>query len=269
VMKHTTLLREIEKLEAERRATRAEIASDRVAFARLVGIEPDEWQRRLLRSDAPRILINCGRQTGKSTSAGVLALHGALTSPGALVLILAPAERQAKELFSKVLAFYRTLGYPIPTDSYRKLGMELKNASRIEALPGTEKTVRGFSAVDLLIVDEASRVSDELYHAVRPMLAVSGGKLLMLSTPFGKRGEFYEAWENGGNDWERYEVPASECPRISEEFLASERRALPERVYRQEFECEFTETDDQVFSTDLVMGALTDEVAPLELGWSW
>src|SRR5215207_629006 len=268
-MKATQLLREIEKLEAERSAARAEVAADRVAFARLVGIEPDEWQRRLLGSDAPQVLINCGRQTGKSTIAAVLALHGALISPGALVLILAPAERQAKELFAKVTAFYRSLGYVIPTESYRKLGMELKNGSRIEALPGTEKTVRGFSAVDLLIVDEASRVEDELYHAVRPMLAVSGGRLMMLSTPFGKRGEFYEAWENGANAWERYEVRASECPRISAEFLASERRAMPERVFRQEFLCEFTETDDQVFSHDLVMGALTDEVEPLDLQWSW
>ena len=268
-MKAQQLLREIEKLEATRRARRVEVKDDRVAFARLLGIEPDEWQARLLRSDAPQILINCGRQTGKSTIAAVLALHGALIRPRALVLILAPAERQGKELFSKVAAFYRTLGYPIPTDSYRKLGMELKNGSRIEALPGTEKTVRGFSAVDLLVVDEASRVSDELYHAVRPMLAVSGGRLLMLSTPFGKRGEFYEAWEDGGAAWERYEVPASECPRISAEFLAAERRAMPERVFLQEFQCMFCEVDDQIFSNELVMGALTDEVEPLELGWSW
>jgi|SRR5215203_480150 len=268
-MKATQLLKETEKLEAERKAARAEIASDRVAFARLVGLEPDEWQMRLLRSEAPQVLVNCGRQTGKSTVGAVLALHGALICPGALVLIVAPSERQGKELFSKVASFYRTLGYPIPAYSYRKLGVELKNGSRIEALPGTERTVRGFSAVDLLIVDEASRVSDELYHAIRPMLAVSGGRLLMLSTPWGKTGMFYESWENGGHQWERYEVRASECPRISEEFLAQERRAMPERIYLQEFECEFTETDDQVFSYDLVMGALTDDVEGLNLEWSW
>src|SRR5215207_6758478 len=135
-MKATQLLREIEKLEAERSAARAEVAPDRVAFARLIGIEPDEWQRRLLSSDAPQIFINCGRQTGKSTIAAVLALHGALIRASALVLIVAPSERQGKELFSKVTTFYRTLGYPIPADSYRKLGIELKNGSRIEALPG-------------------------------------------------------------------------------------------------------------------------------------
>jgi hypothetical protein len=148
----------------------------------------------------------------------LIALHRALYHPGSLALILAPAERQAKETFSKVAEMYATLGKRVASDSYRKLGMEIKNRSRIEALPGTEKTIRGFSGVDLLIVDEASRVDDGLYFAVRPMLAVSGGSLLMLSTPAGKRGVFFEEW-TGGFGWERYEVPASQCPRISEAFL--------------------------------------------------
>ena len=56
------------------------------------------------------------------------------------------------------------------------------------------------------------------------MLAVSGGSLMMLSTPYGKRGVFYEEW-TGGHGWERYEVPASQCPRISEDFLEEERAA--------------------------------------------
>ena len=148
--------------------------------------------------------------------------------PSSLVLILAPAERQAKELFSKVATAYQALGHIIPADSYRKMGMELANGSRIEALPGTEKTIRGFSGVDLLLVDEASRVADELYYAVRPMLAVSRGRLMMLTTPYGRRGVFFEEWTSeAGGAWERYEVPASQCPRISEEFLEEERGPYP------------------------------------------
>jgi hypothetical protein len=192
----------------------------------------------------------------------VLALHKALVAPGSLILILAPAERQAKELFSKVVLSYRTLGHVIPTASYTKLGMELSNGSRIEALPGTEKTVRGFSGVDLLIVDEAARVADELYYAVRPMLAVSGGRLLMLSTPFGKRGVFYEEW-TGGSAWERYTVSAEECPRIPPEFLEEERRTLGPWWFAQEYECKFMDTVDQVFATEVIHKAITDEVAPL------
>jgi hypothetical protein len=256
------LLREARRLRERENSDRPEIPRDRVEFAHRVRIVPDPWQERLLCSDAARILLNCSRQSGKSTISGVLAAHEALTRPGSLVLILAPAERQAKELFSKVTGFYRDLGHPIPADSYRKLGLALSNGSRVEALPGTEKTIRGFSGASLLIVDEAARVDDGLYYAVRPMLAVSGGRLMLLSTPFGKRGAFHHEWTEGIG-WERYEVPAAECPRIPAEFLEEERRALPDWVYRQEYGCEFTETDDQVFGYDLVQASITPEVAPL------
>jgi hypothetical protein len=187
------------------------LALDRVAFARALGLEPDPWQERLLRSASDRVLLNCCRQSGKSTMAALIALHRAIYHPGSLILILAPAERQAKETFGKVAEMYTHLpgGQAVAPESYRKLGIEFKNRSRIEALPGTEKTIRGFSGAALLILDEASRVDDGLYFAVRPMLAVSGGSLLMLSTPAGKRGVFFEEWTGGPSLW------ASKVPSIS------------------------------------------------------
>ena len=238
------------------------LALDRVAFARAVGLGPDPWQEALLRSAARRVLLNITRQGGKSTTAAIIALHGALYCPGSLVLVLAPAERQSKELFAKIAGFYRALGHVPAPDSARKLGMALPNGSRIEALPGSEKTVRGFSGVDLLIVDEAARVADELYYAVRPMLAVSAGTLMMLSTPFGKRGAFHREWTEGIG-WERYTVTAEECPRIPEAFLAEEREALGEWWYAQEYCCQFMEAVDSVFGHDLIQAALSDEVEPL------
>jgi Terminase large subunit, T4likevirus-type, N-terminal len=253
---------EIERLKALRGAASASVPADRLEFAHSLGIVPDPWQAELLGSEALRILLNCSRQSGKSTMASILALHKALAAPGSLILILAPAERQAKELFSKVAAFYRTLGHIIPMDSYRKLGMNLASGSRIEALPGSEKTIRGFSGVDLLIVDEAARVADELYYTVRPMLAVSGGRLMMLSTPFGKRGVFYEEW-TGGEGWERYTATAEECPRIPPAFLEAERKTLGPWWFAQEYECRFMDTVDQVFQTEVIDKAITDEVAPL------
>jgi hypothetical protein len=193
---------------------------------------------------------------------GVIALHRALYFPGSVVLCLAPSERQSKELFAKVSDSYRRLrGTPAPA-SDRKLGMHLPNGSRIEALPGSEKTVRGFSGTSLLIVDEAARVDDELYYAVRPMLAVSGGSLMMLTTPYGKRGAFHEEW-TGGREWDRYEVPAKDCPRITPEFLEEEREALPSYIYRQEYECSFEDTEDQIFTHEMVQAAVTPDVTPL------
>jgi hypothetical protein len=238
------------------------LALDRVSFARSVGVEPDPWQEDLLRSGSDRVLLNCSRQSGKSTMSAVIALHRALYHPGSLVLCLAPALRQSQELFGKIAGFYRDLGRPVAPQGERKLSLELENDSRIITLPGSEKTIRGFSGAALLLVDEASRVDDGLYYAIRPMLAVSGGSLMMLTTPYGKRGVFFEEWTSE-REWERYEVPARECPRISEDFLEEERSTLPPWVYRQEYECSFEETENAVFTHEMIERAVTSEVKPL------
>jgi Terminase large subunit, T4likevirus-type, N-terminal len=238
------------------------LALDPVAFAEKLGIVPDGWQEDFLRSSADRVLLNCSRQSGKSTMSAMIALHRALYHPGSLVLCLAPALRQSQELFGKVAGFYRDLGRPVAPQGERKLSLELENGSRIITLPGSEKTIRGFSGATLLLVDEASRVDDGLYYAIRPMLAVSGGRLMMLSTPAGRRGVFHEEWTNG-EGWERYEIPAEEVPRIPPGFLAEERAALPAFIYEQEYCCRFIETEDQLFGYDLVASSITDKVAPL------
>ncbi len=107
-------------------------------------------------------------------------------------------------------------------DGDNAISLAFRNGSRIVGLPGTEGTIRGFSAVSLLIVDEAARVPDEMYKAIRPMLAVSNGTPWLMSTPRGKLGFFHETWMNGGEAWERVKVTAEECLRISKEHLKEE-----------------------------------------------
>lgn len=233
-------------------------------FQRAVGYAPDPWQARLLRSEAPRVLLNCSRQSGKSTTSAAIALHAALYSAPSLVLLLSPTLRQSQELYRKISAQFSALGRPVAPVAETLTALELTNGSRIVSLPGTETTIRGYSGVSLLLVDEASRVLDDLYYSLRPMLAVSGGRLIALSTPFGKRGFFYEEWEHGGPAWERYEVPAEDCPRIPPAFLAEERRAIGDWWYSQEFGCQFRDTTDQVFSTSDIEAAVSCDLAPLE-----
>ncbi len=195
--------------------------------------------------------------------AAVLAMLRALHAPESTVLVLSPALRQSAELYRKCAEIYAALGRPVAADSETRLSLTLSNGSRVLSLPGrTGDTVRGYTA-DLLICDEAARVSDELYAAIRPMLATTGGRLLTLSTPAGRRGWWFEAWENGGPTWERYEVPASEVPRISSAFLEEERRSLPAWIYRSEYECSFEDLEDALFGYELVQSSITDEVTPL------
>ncbi len=143
-----------------------------------------------------------------------------------------------------------------------KLSMTVKGGGRVLSLPGSEATIRGFSGATLIVEDEASRVPDELYMAIRPMLAVRGGRLILMSTPFGKRGHFWREWSEGVT-WQRVEVPAHKVPRISEAFLEEERASLGAWWFDQEYGCQFKESTDSVFSHDAVMGALSDNIKPL------
>ena len=239
-------------------------ALDPVLVAREMDLDPDPWQEKFLRSPAPRTLLNCSRQSGKSTITALLAAHTALYDPGSLTLLLSPTQRQSHELFRKALDAYRAIPTAIPITQESALRMELVNGSRVVSLPGKETTVRGFSGVGLLAVDEAARVPDELYYSVRPMLAVSGGRLVALSTPFGTRGWWYDAWRSD-EAWERFEVPAAECPRISREFLEEERRSMGEWWFAQEYGCEFLDAETQPFGREDVERAFEEEVEAWEL----
>jgi hypothetical protein len=150
----------------------------------------------------------------------------------------------------------------VASEIENRLTLELTNGSRIVSLPGTEKTVRGFSGVQLLVVDEASRVEDALYTSVTPMLAVSQGRLVALSTPFGARGWWHAAWTSD-EPWLRVRVPATMCPRIPPAFLAEQRRSLGDLFYRSEFGCEFVDTLDMVFRSADIEAAFDPNLQPL------
>ncbi len=114
-------------------------------------------------------------------------------------------------------------------------------------LPCKEETIRGYAHVNLIVLDEAARVPDDLYRAVGPMLAVSKGRLICLSTPYGARGFFHDAWVSGGEGWKRIEVPGAKVPRISAAFPEEERRAMGESWFRQEYCCSFEAFEGLVY----------------------
>lgn len=262
-----SLRKEWDRAVADRTmSTIVSIPAYSVEFAMQLGIYPDDWQIQVLASEHPRKILCCGRQTGKSTVAAILALHKALTQPGSVVLVVAPGERQAKLLFSKAASLYRQAGYPLPAHSERKTGLELANGSIIEALPAVERTTRGYS-VDLLVVDEAAAVPDMDYHGILPALIATQGEQVLLSTPRGKRGFFFDLWFSDA-EWQRVMVRSDETPRITEEQLEIFRHTMPEEFFRQEFYCEWLDTDGSLFSYEDIQAALAagEEVETLMLG---
>jgi hypothetical protein len=234
-----------------------------------VGIEPDDWQTEVLASGHPRKILCCGRQTGKSTVAAVLAIHKALAQPGATVLVVAPGERQAKLLFSKAASLYRQAGLPLSAHSERRTGLELSNGSVIEALPAVERTTRGYS-VDLLIVDEAAAVPDLDYMGILPALIATQGEQVLLSTPRGKRGFFHELW-HGGDDWHRIMIRSDETPRIRGEDLEVFKRTMPLQFFEQEFLCAWLDTEGGLFSYTDIEAALAagEDIEAIQIGDEW
>src|SRR5215472_1877280 len=228
-----------------------------------MGIDADSWQAEVLRSTNPRIILNTTRQGGKSSVVACKAIHIGLYQPKSLILLVSRSLRQSSELAKKVFDAYQALGRPVAPEAETKLVLELANGSRIVALPGgDEGSLRGFSGVRCLIIDEASRCPDPLFIACRPMVAVSGGSIILLSTPFGKRGFFYRVWSQAQN-WLKIQVKASECKRLTPEFLHEELLELGPRWYAQEYGCQFVEAVGQVFSDAAIDAAFHDDIVPL------
>jgi hypothetical protein len=239
------------------------------AFANdVLGFIPDVHQRRILER-APQfrqIGLNCSRQWGKSTVGAILALWRTLMFPGSTVLIIGPSGRQSGETLNKVRQLLAPLHLRTRTDGVNRKSILMPNGSRVIGLPAREDTVRGFSSVSMLIIDEASRVPDEVYLALRPSLAVSHGDILLLSTPRGRRGFFYREMTEADakQQWLRHTGKVTECERIPEDFLEKE-RSRGEAYYKQEYLCEFVESGRYLFDEAMVNGM---ETPGLE-AWRW
>jgi len=249
----------------ERRLAPPEPPPSIVEFSQSLGLDLDPWQRDVLLKGSKRVLLNVTRQGGKSTVAAILGLYEALFVPRSLTLIVSPSDRQSAELFRKIVALRDALPQSFELLEDTKRSMSVKGGGRVASLPGSEATIRGYSAATLIVEDEAARVEDALYMSVRPMLATTDGRLLLMSTPFGKRGHFWREWSEGAG-WSKVRVPATGIPRITSGFLEAERAAMGDWWYRQEYLCEFVQPDDAFFRDDEIASAITSDVQPLNFG---
>lgn len=230
---------------------------------RMCGFRCDDNQRDIFDRSNRRTILNCSRQTGKSTTAALIALHTAFFRSGATIVITAPSKQQTREFIRKVRDFAFAAGASLRGG---RLFVELKNGSRIVGVAANEDTLRGFSSVALIVIDEASRVKDDVYFALLPMLAVGNGALWILSTPKGKRGFFHTEWNDSSNiEWTKIRTTAHDCPRIPADFLEAQKRRLGERRFAQEFECAFIDTNRGFFHPEIVRKAFKESIQPLDL----
>jgi hypothetical protein len=193
-----------------------------------------------------------GRQTGKSTTDAVLALHQAVLYAGSLVLLLSASLRQSAELFRKVVEVFHRLKHPIRRLDDSSSIMTLANGSRIICLPGSESTVRGYSAPELVILDEGAQCPDALYHAVRPMLLTSRGKIVLSSSAYAKIGFFWEIYRDRKRlpEWYINEVTVDQCPNIDQQKLEEDLRAMGRAVFEREYRNVFMPLGGGIFSSE-------------------
>lgn len=236
---------------------------DPVVFGESLGFEAEGWQKALLRSTAPRSLVLCARQVGKTRTTSLKALWTALYNPGRLVLIISPTARQSDEMLLSVSSLYRAMGEQPRAKKDNTSELWLGNGSRIVSLPGSEGGIRGFSGAKLVILDEASRVDDAIFASVLPMVA-SDGSLTALSTPWGKRGWFFRLHDDDLNGWERHKVTVYESDQYTEARIAEVRGALGSFEFASDYLCQFGDTQNQLFSTESVRAAFSPGIKALE-----
>lgn len=267
-MSLASLRKEWSRAVATRRSSfQHDICEDPLEFAKSVGIEPDDWQAEVLGSSHPRKILLAGRQCGKTTSIALLVAHRAITVPGSEILIVGPAERQAKRLFRVAKLFWRRAGEPHGAVSDRLTGLELGNGSVIEAVAAVEHTTRGFSPT-LLVVEEAAFMPSAVYYQLQGSTVRTAGEEILLSTAGFKDGFFYDVWSSD-EDWHRVQIRSDEMPQhISPEQLERRRLRMPREFFEAEYCCKFLESTGGLFSYDDIQEALElgEDVEALEIG---
>lgn len=208
----------------------------------MLGAELDPWQRQYmnLSRSASRIAIAACRQSGKSTVTGLFVAWCLVFLPGFQCLVASRSLRQASHYLNHVRQAVLSV---IPREamvSLNRLSMELPNGSQIISIPCAQPDAgRGFSP-HLVILDEAAFAPEALFRAITPSLAATEGALHMLSSPNGRQGYFFEAFEGQAEDvFTAFRIPYTQCPRISEETVELERIALGDLYFRQEYGAEF------------------------------
>ena len=229
-------------------------------------IELDEWQKEVLDYKG-NIALRAGRQVGKSTITSIKAGDFAVNNPKSSIMIISATERQAYLLFLKVLNYlhdnYRShikRGKDRPT----KTELKLTNGSIIRCLPtGMDGLgIRGYT-INVLIADEAAFINKDVWQAVTPMLATTGGKIILLSTPFGKEGYFFNRFQD--TNFKQWHISSEVVAESREEpqrtfmksFQEDEKKSMTSLQYAQEYLGEFVDEMRQMFPDELIKKCCT------------
>jgi len=241
----------------------------------MTGYQPDPWQQDLIENSYRRFILNCSRQSGKTHTTGAIGACMALGRPGSLTLVISgQMDRQGRNAFLRVIHPIRLCKVGMSEDT--RYTATLETGSHIAVLAADADTVRSYSAPDMIIVDEASRVSEDVFQAIEPMMSTNPDCIYaLMSTPNGKQGTFYNTWVSNNDEnidrwqeiddgWHRVQVSWNECPRITRDWVAGQRTRWGGRYVAQEYECRFVEAEDQLFRNADIESMFGEEVHTID-----
>ena len=246
-------------------------------------IELDEWQRDILKHKG-HFLLCTGRQVGKTLTFAIKAAQYMIKNPNARIIVVSLTEDQAQLIIVMILD-YLERNCPKQIEEKKKQPTKnkviLKNGSQVLARPvgQTGDALRGFTG-DVLIVDEASKMPENMWASAKPTLLTTSGELWICSTPFGKQGYFYECFLNKNERFKVFHISSEEVinnrpvtPAWTEErregaikFLEEEKADNSKLVYAQEYLGKFIDELRQMFSDKWIDQVCTLERTPQKQG---
>lgn len=252
------------------------LRSDASVFAeRVLGEAMWSYQAEFACSAARYRVVVAGRQVGKSSTLAKIALHAASTQADMLVLVVSAGEDAAKRLLADCVSFANRsalLRGSVVADG--KSLLTFTNGSTIRSVPASVRQIRGWP-VDLLIIDEAAFVDNEIWEAAEPaILARPGSRVIMTSSPWGSTQHWFRRLWNEGRDapservrswqWSTYDSPLAD-----RDLLEQWKQSRPAEWFRREIEGQFTDDSGAYFSESELMSAVADYemCAPEDLEW--
>jgi hypothetical protein len=252
------------------------LRDDPGAFAeRVLGEAMWGYQLDFARSPARFRVVAAGRQVGKSRTLAKVSLHAATTRPGILILVVSAGDEAAKRLLADCVALANTseLLRGSVIDDGKSL-LTLSNGSTIRSVPASIRQIRGWP-VDLLIVDEAGFIDNEIWDAALPaIIARPGSRVVVASSPWGSMEHWYRRLWNRGMDspdanYRSWQWSGYDSPLADKDLLEELRKDKSDEWFRREVLGEFTDENGAFFTEAELMTCVADYqiCAPEDLEW--
>lgn len=227
----------------------------------------DPWQRDLVHSTSDTICVLASRRIGKSSTVGVMAAQE-LSKEEHSVVILSPTLAQSQLLFTKIARVWEMIGLPIQMVRRTMTEMHLENHSSVVCVPaGSDgESARGYGVKNgLLVFDEAAFTPNKVFAATLP-IAEDNARTILITTPGGKHGKFYDMWTDEAEFPEVQRIRASsiDLPRMAK-TVERARRNMTKLEFDVEHGLRFMGKGQPFFDADTIQAAFTD-TPQLQLG---